>query len=188
MVYTYIEDEKDTGQRFITSERIDVALGQSTKQKVQSSWRYTDDGRFLLDATVDPVGSTSTSEYNPFNQLISSVDATGHQRHFKYDIQVVPTSAQPHRYDLLQIAEMNVDVHGNNFPIQSTQIYKLYDVVTSIDAADRAQSTHRIASQTDELGNTTTFGYDDQPNSFSLKPTSRTDALGKVTRRTYDAW
>ena len=185
--YTYSEDDKDTGQRYLTSERIDVTLGQQAPQAIYSAWEYTEDGRFLLTASIDPLGQSSTLEYNSFNQLTASVDANTHRRDFKHDVQLVPTPAQPNRYDLIQTSESNVDAQKNKFPVQSSSTYRRYDGVTSKDAADTNQSTHRTASHQDELGRITIFDYNEQQNYFPLSPTQRKDPLGNISFREYDA-
>jgi RHS repeat-associated protein len=187
LLYTYVEDERDTGQRYLTSEKIDVTLGYSGNQTVLTQWGYTEDSRFLLNAVIDPLGNKSAAEYNVFNQIVAKVDATGHQRHFTYDLQATPSRAQPNRYDLINISETNIDIENNIFIVKNGQTFRNYDVITSPDPGDLVQSTHRIASQTDELGNTTTFDYDDQVNFFPLKPSKRTDPLGKLTTRNYNS-
>ena len=187
MTYTYVEDDKDTDQRYITSETIEVTSGYSGNQTVQSTWHYTDDGRFLVDQVLDPLGNAFVTEYNAFNQVNAQVEPTGHRREFHYDLKTAPSAEQPNRYDLLQTSEMNIDINGVNTLVQTSQTYGNYDVATSLDPADVSHSTHRVAAQTDELGNVTHYGYDDPSNFNPLMPTAMTDPLGKVTSRAYDA-
>jgi RHS repeat-associated protein len=187
VVYTYGDDEFDTRQRFITSEEIVVQLGQPQPQPVYTQWQYSTDGRLLLKAIVDPLNATSLLDYNEFNQVVATVDTTGHKRTLKYDNAASPSVVSPNHYDLIEITEDNVDATGAIFTIRSTQSFVTYDTVSSLDPADVIQTTHRVASQTDELGNVTRFLYDDLANFLPLKPTTRTDAGGQISRRTYDA-
>ena len=187
VAYTYIEDENDTRQRYIISQTVDVSLGYSGSQVVATNWQYTTDGRYQLAATVDPLGGVTSFEYNDFNQTTSETDVTGHQRNFSYDIRAAPTASDPNRYDLIRASETNVDAQGNTFPVQTSATFVSYDVSTSADPADAAQSTHRVHTQTNELGAVSTFGYDELASFFPVRPTEYTDPLGDVATRAYDA-
>src|SRR6266566_2136925 len=184
--YEYLEDEDDTGQRYITSERIDVTPGLAGNQTIESHWVYSEDGRFLIEKSIDPLGNTSADEYNDFNLVTATIDATGHRREFKYDLQNVPTPAQPNRFDLVAISETNVDAKDAPQLVSSSQQFERYSAGTSNDPTDVADSTHRISVQTDELGNVSSFSFDDKSNFSSLQPSQRTDPLGKSWLRGYD--
>jgi RHS repeat-associated protein len=187
VTYSYQEDSADTRQRYITSETVNVTLGFSGNQVIQRQRVYTDDGRFLLKSAVDPLGNSTSYAYNAFNQVLSTTDATGHQRSYQYDLQPAPTADQPNRYDLLQVSETNVDLTGASFLVASSNQFQRYDTSSSGDPRDAVQSTHRIASRTDELGNVTSYSYDDPESHNPLSPTRIQDPLGKVTLRIYDA-
>ena len=186
-VYSYIEDENDTRQRYLVTETVSVTSGYSGNQLVQTTWQYTSDGRYQPSATIDPLGATTSYEYNDFNQLTSVVDASGHRRNFDYDVHSGPTPEEPNRFDLLRVSEPNVDVDGNTFIVQTASTFARYDVATSADPADTAQSTHRAAMRTNELGAVWRFDYDESGSFFPLLATSCTDPLGFVGTRGYDA-
>ena len=126
-------------------------------------------------------------EYNEFNQVTRQVDAAGHARDFGYDVRAMATATDPNHYDLVEVSETNVDGAGNSFPVRSQASFERYDAATSADAEDAAQSTHRVATRTNELGAVWRFGYDDAASFFPLRPTRTTDPLGNITTRAYDA-
>jgi RHS repeat-associated protein len=185
--YAYIEDASDTRQRFITSERIDVTRGFSGNQTVETRRGYSNDGRFLITAIADALGGTVRFDFNDFNQVTARTDAVGHVRSFAYDLRPAPTPFDPNRYDLLEVAETNVDINGNLFPVRSAVSYRRYDALTSGEAADSVQSTHRIETRTDPVGQISSFGYDEAGSFFPLDPTSFIDPLGHMSERAYDA-
>jgi RHS repeat-associated protein len=186
-VYSYIEDEANTRQRYLASETLPVTSGYSGSQSVQTTWQYTGDGRYQPAAMIDPLGAVTRYEYNDFNQPTAVVEASGHRRDFAYDVRAGPTPAEPNRYDLLRVSEQNVDVDGNAFPVQTEATFGRYDAGTSTDPADAAQSTHRVATRTNELGAAWRFDYDDSGSFMPLRATSSTDPLGYVSTRAYDA-
>ena len=71
--------------------------------------------------------------------------------------------------------------------MRSQTSFERYDAATSADAEDAAQSTHRVATRTNELGAIWRFDYDDTASFLSLRPTRTTDPLGNITLRAYDA-
>lgn len=186
-VYSYMEDGNDTRQRYITEQSVTVTRGYSGDQVVDTIWHYTADGHYDLQAVIDPLGHTTSFDYNDFGQVTRTTDATGHQRDYQYDIRAGPTAADPNRYDLLSTSETNVDADGNTFAVQSRATYMPYDATTSTDTADAAQSTHRVQTKSNELGAVSSFAYDDAGSFFPLRPTRATDPLGDVTIRAYDA-
>jgi RHS repeat-associated protein len=187
VTYSYVEDTTDTRQRYVTSEVIAVQAGSSGNQQVRTSWQYSTDGRFRLVAATDPLGGTTRYTHNDYNQVTSQIDALGHERDYAYDTRDDPAPAEPNAYDLLAVSETNIDGAGNTFLVRSTATFGRYDTHTSGDPQDAGLSTHRISTRTDELGNTTTFGYDDTGSNVPLRPTTYTNALGHVTLRAYDA-
>jgi RHS repeat-associated protein len=182
----YLEDTDDTHQRYITSQTVNVTLGPSAPQTVTNRSVYSSDGRFLLTETIDPLGNITRFEYNDYNQKTAVVDALGHRRELTYDVTAQPATAIPNRYDLVRIFETSADVDGTPYNIQTSFAYARYDAVSSSDAADGVQSTHRLSAGTDPNGNTSRYGYDDQRNDFSLRPSRFTDPLGNVSARSYD--
>lgn len=186
LTYAYFEDEGDTGTRYLRSETVAVAAGFSGNQNVTTRWTYTTDGHFNLERVTDAMGNVQRMQYDDRNLLTAVIDPMGHQRDLRYDVQAAPTAAQPHRYDLVTIHEDNVDAAGNVFPVDRTFTCERYGATTSPDAADAAQSTHRLASQLDELGNSWRYEYDDAANHFSRGPTRIVDPPGKIVRSTYD--
>jgi RHS repeat-associated protein len=187
IAYSYLEDTTDTRQRYVTSEVIAVQAGFSGNHDVRTSWQYSDDGRYRLMATIDPLGGATRYTYNDCGQVTSQLDALGHERDYQYDTRDEPTTAEPNAYDLLAVSQPNIDGAGNTFLVRSTATFGRYGPSTSGDPQDAALSTHRISTRTDELENTTTFGYDDAGSSVPLRPTMYTDALGRVVMRAYDA-
>jgi RHS repeat-associated protein len=185
--FTYEEDTDDTGQRFITSQMTDVTRGYSGAQSVTTSQFYSSDGRYLVNQITDPLGNAWQFEYNDFNQKTATVDPTGHRREISLDVQAAPTPANPNRYDVVGSSEQNFDVNGNTFPVASRASFRSYDNASSGDAADARQSTHRVASRTDELGNVFAYDYDDAANNSPLRPTALSDPLGEKTLRAYDS-
>lgn len=186
IAYSYIEDANDTRQRYITSERIAVAQGYSGNQVVENRWSYSADGRFSITAVRDGLGGETSFERNDFNQITRQVDATGHARDFQYDVRTAPTPADPHRYDLIGVSETNVDADGNAFDVAVQATFDRYDATSSADPQDSAQSTHRIETRTNELGDVSRFDYDDAGSHFPTSPTRYTDALGNAVTRGYD--
>jgi RHS repeat-associated protein len=186
IAYTYIEDTLDTRRRYVTEETITVSQGFSGTQLVENQWRYSADGRFRVEAIVDAVGGETQFAYNDFNQITQRVDAAGHVRNFSYDVRGGPTAADPNRYDLIKVSETNIDGAGTSFSVQSQTSFGRYDTTTSADAQDTAQSTHRPATQTNELGAVWRFAYDDVANFLPLRPTRTTDPLGNAVTSAYD--
>jgi RHS repeat-associated protein len=182
----YLEDTDDTHQRYITAQTVNVTLGSSAPQTITTKSVYSNDGRFLLTEGVDPLGNTTSFEYNDYNQMTAVVDALNHRRKFTYDVNAAPTAITPNRYDLVQTFETSADVDGNTYSIQTGLGYASYDALSSSDPADTAQSTHRLSASTDPNGNTSRFDYDDQHDDFPLKPSRFTDPLGNVSVRSYD--
>jgi RHS repeat-associated protein len=182
----YLEDTADTRQRYIASQSVSVTLGPSAPQTITTGSVYSDDGRFLLIEAVDPLGSVTSYEFNDYNQMTAVVDALGHRRELTYDVTVQPTVAAPNRYDLVRTFETSFDVAGTPYNIQTGFDYARYDAVSSPDAADTVQSTHRMSAWTDVLGHTSRFAYDDHTDYFSLRASRFTDALGNVSARSYD--
>jgi RHS repeat-associated protein len=186
VTFRYQEDIDDTGERFITSQTMQVTRGYSGSQTVTTSQTYSNDGRYLLEQFNDPLGNKYRFEYNGFNQTIGIVDPTGHKRDLAFDVRQTPTPTDPNRYDLIKSSEENVDVDGNPFPVASSARFCSYDAVSSNDPSDLKQSTHRVASRINELGKLSTYDYDDRANANPLCPTIVTDPLGKRTQRSYD--
>ena len=187
VIYTYEEDTTDTRQRYITSERIPVSLGVSGFQDIETHWQYSSDSHFVVTSVADALGATTTFSYNDFNQVTSRVDAAGHARNFEYDNRTLPSSNDPHRYDVIGVSETNVDAEGNTFPVASAATYVRYDSSTSSDSSDIVQSTHRIATRTNELGAISQFEYDEAGSFLPLRPTRYLDPLGNASTRDYDA-
>ncbi len=185
--FTYDEDVNDTRQRFLTSQTTQVTRGYSGDQTVTTSQTYSDDGRYLLMQSTDPLGKEYRFEYNAFNQTTAITDPAGHRRDLTYDVRLAPIPTDPNRYDLIKSSEQNIDVDGNIFSVESSASFRNFDADSSDDAGDLTQSTHRVATRTDELGNVATYDYDDAGNASPLRPTTVTDPLGKKTLRTYDA-
>ena len=48
-----------------------------------------------LDFVVDPLGQTAHFEYDTYNQIVATVDESGHRREMTYDVAARPTSARP---------------------------------------------------------------------------------------------
>lgn len=184
--FQYIEDADDTGQRFVTSQTVQVTRGYSGNQDITTSMEYSTDGRYVLEVVTDPLGNTYEYSYNDYNQTSSMVDPTGHTRSLTYDVQPIPSAATPNRYDLLASQEENIDINGNLFAVNSSATFIDYDSNSSNDPLDVHQSTHRVSVRTNELGNATSYEYDDPANTNPLGPTTVTDPLGKQTLRTYD--
>ncbi len=187
ITYGYSEDVNDTRQRYLTQEEVIVSSGYSGNQTVQRTRKYSDDGRFLLLQVIDPLGYTTSFEYNRFNQHTAVIDATGHRREYRYDVVSGQASpAQPHRFDLIEVSEQNSDINGVTFPVTRSQTFRSYDAATSTDPNDVVQSTHRIETYTNANGNKTTFAYDDASSHNPVAPTLIVDPLGKKTTRVFD--
>jgi RHS repeat-associated protein len=182
----YLEDTNDTHQRYVTSQTVNVTLGSSAPQTITTKSVYSNDGRFLPTQAVDPLGNTTSFEYNDYNQTTAVADALGHRREFTYDVNATPTATTPNRYDLVRTFETSAAVDGNTYNIQASFGYASYDAVSSPDAGDTVQSTHRLSVSTDPNGNTSRFDYDDQNNYFALRASRFTDPLGNVSARSYD--
>jgi RHS repeat-associated protein len=187
IVYSYTEDAADTRQRYITSERIAVALGYSGSQVVETQWRYSSDGHFVVTAIADALGGTTSLEHNDFNQVTRQVDAAGHARNFTYDNRTTPSPSDPHRYDIIRVSETNIDADGNALAVVTQATFNRYNTATSADALDARQSTHRTATRTNELGAVFRFEYDEAGSYFPVRPTRYIDALGNIATRDYDA-
>ncbi|BCW78893.1 RHS repeat-associated core domain-containing protein [Arthrobacter sp. NicSoilC5] len=184
--YTYTEDLTDTRQRYVTAQTMSVTSGYSGNQQVRTEWHYSANDRYQVNKILDPLGNATAFEYNDFNQVTRIVDAADHARNYRYDVRSAPTPQNPNCYDLLEVAETNVDGDGVMFPVRSNASFDRYDGTTSLDVDDTAQSTHRIATQTNELGAVWSFGYDNVGSFSPLLPTETTDPLGGVFTRVYD--
>jgi len=182
----YGEDTTDTHQRYITRQSVDVTRGVGAPQTVVVTSDYSDDGRFLLTQTVDPLGNTTQFEYNDYNQPTAVVDALGHSRELTYDVSAAPSAASPNRYDLVTTFEKSFDASGTPYDITVASEYLSYDGDSSSDAADTAQSTHRLSQRTDPLGQVWRYGYDDPADHLPLGPSRLTDPLANVKKRSYD--
>jgi YD repeat-containing protein len=182
----YAEDTADTHQRYVTGQTVSVTLCPSAPQTITTRSAYSDDGRFLLTEAIDPLAHVTRFEYNDYNQMTAVIDALGHRRELTYDVVAAPTTAAPNRYDLVRTFETSVDVDGTPYDIANTFEYARYDAASSSDPTDSAQSTHRLSAQTDALGKTTRFDYDDQHDHLSLWPSRRTDPLANVSTRSYN--
>jgi len=184
--FRYIEDFSDTHQRYIVSERTDVASGPSAPQTIEADFNYSSDGRFNIVSVRDPLDQTALFEYDRYNQITATIDEIGHRRDMAYDARSSPSAAQPNRYDLLSTSETNVDLLGNPIPVAQTYSYESYGAATSGDPSDVVLSTHRLVQKVDPLGRTESYSYDDAANFIPLKATRLTDAGGYVTSRHYD--
>ena len=184
--FQYIVDEADTKQRYISGETVMVTRGVPAVQMVHTAWRYSSDGRFLIDGVIDPLGNLTSIEYDAYNQITATTDALGHRRTHAYDTPAAPTADQPNRYDLVEISQQNHDVDGAVFPVTSSYSWALYDGASSPDPRDAAQSTHRATSRTDPRGQITSYAYDDVADHAPVNPSSVTDPLGNIIRRHHD--
>jgi RHS repeat-associated protein len=184
--FVYEEDDGDTKQRFITSQSVNVTSGFSGQQDVTTQWRYSSDGRFLLQGVVDPLNNVTAFEYNTYNQVTAVIDALGHRSDQSYDVSTAPSDSNPNRYDLLKTLEQNADIDGTPISVETSYTWARYDGASSPDPHDVSCSTHRLRSRTDALGQTTVFDYDDAGNSSPLRPSRITDPVGNATDRTYD--
>ena len=185
--YRYIVDSADTRQRYLSEASIAVERGFSGSQLVETRWTYSTDGRFTIDAITDALGGQSTFAYDDYGQVTTSVDAAGHPRSFRYDCPASPSADTPNRYDLVEVSEPNVDAGGGSFVVSTQASFERYGAGTSSDAADAAQSTHRVVTRTDELGAVWRYDYDDAASHLPLQPTGVTDPLGSVTGSSFDA-
>ena len=182
----YAEDTADTHQRYPTGRTVRVTVGPSAPQAITTRSVYSDDGRFLLTQAIDPLAHVTRFEYNDYNQMTAVTDALGHRRELTYDVVAAPSPAAPNRYDLVRTFETSVDIDGTPYEIATTFEYARYNPTTSSDPTDFGLSTHRLSAQTDALGRTTRFDYDDQHDHRPLRPSRITDPLANVSTRSYN--
>jgi RHS repeat-associated protein len=205
--YTYLQDE-DTSRRYVTRTTTTVTVGFAlasgalnalpAPQIVSTTAVYTDDGRFNLAETVDPIGRTAGYTYNDFNQVTESVDIGGRLTQYVYDLPDAPAPARPRCYDLLEVSrEGLLRTITSTTPFAAADAvtavvtkytYQPYNAATSGDAADyEAQSTHRIATFANALGRVWTCQYDDAASFSPLQATTVITPLGRTSRHQFDA-
>jgi RHS repeat-associated protein len=158
VTYTYDSNGNLTGTT-------DVAGGTRT---------FAYDAAHLMTSMTDPRGGTVANVYDATGKVTKQTDAAGRATTFAYDASGT-TITKPNG---------NVTAEG----------YTQGQLVTITRGAGTASAatwkytydaaTLGLATSTDPNGHTTTYAYD----SGSYYPTSVTDALGRVTKRTYNTF
>jgi RHS repeat-associated protein len=126
--------------------------------------------RLQIAEQIDPLGSVTRSEWDPFDRLTARTDPLGHTTRYDYDAAGNLTGVT--RPDgSRQVAEYD----ERRVPVT---------VVTADGAVWRQETddTGRVSSLVDPLGVRTTYTYDDAGNLATV-----TDALGNVTRTEWNA-
>lgn len=195
--FKYIRDTKNTRKRYITTTEINIKNGYilnnqgkavkrpaNNPQIVQDRTIYTNDGRYNVEEEIDPLNRAIRYKYNDFNQVKQMWDFENHQTDYIHDIpdnrnrEWTPNPEDPRSYDLLFVKWKNIHLDPNEgykkkeLDIEISYEYDKYDKNNSKDQSDyEKQSTHRIASETDERGKTWRYKYKDEENNSPLLPT-----------------
>jgi RHS repeat-associated protein len=143
-----------------------------------------------MASTTDPLGHTTTYEYDSTGSLIGQTDPLGHQTAYAYNLSGQTVSVTD---PLSQTTQLNYD-RGDLISVTTPLGHTTSRFV---DAAGRGLSLknalgetvrfqydalNRITSVTDPLAGTTSFSYDPEGNLLSL-----TDPRGSITSYTYDS-
>ncbi len=176
--FHYQQDEGDTNQRYLVEKLIPITRGKAAPQVVRTQYIYSTDGHFNIVEMIDPLGNTSRQDHDDFNLVTATTNPLGHRQEYTYDVRSLPTSDNPHRYDLLHIHELNNDLNGIFFNVDQEATYAHFDATNSSFSADNDHSTHRISSFTNELGAVWNYIYDDLLQNRPIVPTQDVDPLG----------
>ncbi|MFI9384800.1 LamG-like jellyroll fold domain-containing protein [Kutzneria sp. NPDC052558] len=186
--YTYDGQDRVTSQSDpVVTDRITGATHNATTTSV-----YDADGNITSQTVADGRGGdasrTSGSTYNSFGELASSTDASGNTSTFTYDSyghKLSDTDPNGTETDYTYDAdghELTQSIQYTGSPLNPHAATTLVEKSTAYDP------TGRVASETDSMGNKTSYTYFDN----GLKATeTKTDANGANAfvkeRDTYDA-
>jgi RHS repeat-associated protein len=119
-------------------------------------------------AITDPLGNTTSINYDSYGNAKSVIDPLGHQTNFAYNGLGLVTSMTDAMQDTTQFAYNFADLIGITDPLLNTT-YMFHD-----DAG-------RLDQRTDPLGHTTKYQYNNLD-----QPTQITDPLQGITTLSYD--
>jgi len=138
------------------------------------TWTFAYDAAHLMTSMTDPRGGTVTNVYDATGKVTKQTDAAGRATTFAYDASGTTIT----------------DPNGN----VTAEAYTQGQLVTLTRGAGTSSAatwhytydaaTLGLATSTDPNGHTTTYAY----GSGSYYPTSVTDALGRVTKTTYNTF
>lgn len=156
----------------------------SMKDPAGKVWTYEHDPVwFDVTGVTDPEGRTTNYTYDEFGRILTESRPGGSSTTY------VQSGAGPTAITVAASPSNRttaIEYHNEN-DARKGKVKKITDPLQGETTLTYDLTTGDLATVVDPLGHTTTFAFDESPNPANRGlPTSVTDALGNVTRSSYD--